>query len=151
MKRKSQNIATYLLASIVLFLSIGVNISKITCHENSIISFGNSQLACHEDIIDQCALEVTSESCCSVEEIVECCSSFKDACDKESSILQYFFYTIISEDDSIYLRRKFFGGIGPFMYSKDWINYKDKRGMAKNSGMMIALPVLTVFGNAFHP
>ena len=99
MKRKSQNIATYLLASIVFFLSIGVNISKITCHENSIISFGNSQLACHEDIIDQCALEVTSESCCSVEEIVECCSSFKDACDKESSILQYCFYTVISEDD----------------------------------------------------
>ena len=56
---------------------------------------------------------------------------------------------IISEDDNIYIRKKYFGGLGPFMYSNDWINYKDK--LIKNSGLMISLPVLTVFGNAFHP
>ena len=57
---------------------------------------------------------------------------------------------IISENKNIYFRKKLFVGLGPFMYSKDWVNYRDKRSV-QNSGLMIAFPFLTIFGNSFHP
>ena len=56
---------------------------------------------------------------------------------------------IIKENKDIYFRKKMFVGIGPIMYSKDWANYNNK--LNKNSGIMIAAPILTVFGNTFHP
>jgi len=57
----------------------------------------------------------------------------------------------ISEDYNIHHRKKFFGGLGPLMYSIDWVSYKDNRGMVENSGTILALPILTIFGNSFHP
>ena len=56
---------------------------------------------------------------------------------------------IVNENKEIYFRGKIFGGLGPVMYSKDWVNYKNELG--KNSGLMLSLPILTVFGNTFHP
>ena len=56
---------------------------------------------------------------------------------------------IIKENKNIYFRKKMFVGIGPIMYSKDWANYNNK--LNKNSGIMISAPILTVFGNTFHP
>ena len=55
----------------------------------------------------------------------------------------------INDNNKIFFRKKVFGGLGPFMYSRDWVNYKDK--LIKNSGLMMAFPILTVFGNTFHP
>ena len=56
---------------------------------------------------------------------------------------------IIKENKDIYFRKKILMGVGPIMYSKDWANYNDR--LNKNSGIMIFAPMLTVFGNAFHP
>jgi len=56
---------------------------------------------------------------------------------------------IVNENKEIYFRKKIFGGLGPVMYSRDWVNYKNELG--KNSGLMLSLPILTVFGNTFHP
>ena len=97
MKKISLKIGVYLLASFVLFLSIGFNVSKITCHEKSMIAIGDSQSACHEDVDAICVLATNSQSCCNVEEVIECCSSFKNLCDKELSNIRYDFYTLISE------------------------------------------------------
>ena len=97
MKIILQQIGVYLLASFVLFLSIGFNISKITCHESSIIALGDSQSACHEDANNSCVLETNTESCCTIEKAIECCSSFNNLCDKELSNIKYDFYTLISE------------------------------------------------------
>ena len=56
---------------------------------------------------------------------------------------------VIKENKEIRFRKKIFAGIGPIMYSKDWINYNGI--LNKNSGIMITAPMLTVFGNTFHP
>tara|TARA_B110000438_G_scaffold282477_1_gene309566 strand:+ start:530 stop:976 length:447 start_codon:yes stop_codon:yes gene_type:complete len=97
MKKILHKIGVYSLASFVLFLSIGFNISKISCHEKSIIAIGDSQSTCHEDVNNICALETNTESCCTVEKAIECCSSFKNLCDKELSNIKYDFYTLISD------------------------------------------------------
>lgn len=97
MKIILHKIGVYLLASFVLFLSIGFNISKITCHESSVIALGDSKSACHEGINNSCVLETNIESCCAIEKAIECCSSFKNLCDKELSNIKYDFYTLISE------------------------------------------------------
>ena len=54
MKKILHKIGVYSLASFVLFLSIGFNISKISCHEKSIIAIGDSQSTCHEDVNNIC-------------------------------------------------------------------------------------------------
>ena len=95
MKKILHKICVYLLASFVLFLSIGVNISKITCHESSSIALGDFQSACHEEIDDICVLETNTESCCNIERVITCCSSFKNLCDKELSNIRYDFYTLV--------------------------------------------------------
>ena len=51
---------------------------------------------------------------------------------------------IVNENNNIYFKKKNFAGLGPFLYSKDWVNYKNESN--KNSG-----PILTIFGNSFHP
>ena len=56
---------------------------------------------------------------------------------------------IIKENKEFYFRKKISAGIGPIMYSKDWANYNNK--LNKNSGIRISAPMLTVFGNTFHP
>ena len=56
---------------------------------------------------------------------------------------------LIKKNKELYFRKKIFAGIGPVMYSKDWINYNGR--LNKNSGIMIAAPMVTVFGNKFHP
>ena len=56
---------------------------------------------------------------------------------------------IIKENKEFYFRKKISAGIGPVMYSKDWANYNNK--LNKNSGIRISAPMLTVFGNTFHP
>ena len=55
----------------------------------------------------------------------------------------------VNEGGNMSFRKKVFGGLGPLMYSMDWVNNQDQ--LIENSGMMIALPILTVFGNTFHP
>jgi len=97
MKKISHKIGVYLLASFVLFLSIGFNVSKITCHDKSIIAIGDSQSSCHEEVDAICVLETNTQSCCTVEKATECCSLFKNFCDKELSNIKYDFYTLISE------------------------------------------------------
>ena len=56
---------------------------------------------------------------------------------------------VVNQNKEIYIRKKIFGGLGPVMYSKDWLNYKNI--IENNSGLMLAFPVFTVFGNTLHP
>ena len=58
---------------------------------------------------------------------------------------------ITNKGNNLYLRKKIFGGLGPLMYSKDWTTYRKKKNIVKNSGVVFTLPLLTVFGNSFHP
>ena len=56
---------------------------------------------------------------------------------------------LIKENKEIYKRKKIFGGCGPVMFSRDWFNKKNE--IIKNQGIIISAPILTIYGNKFHP
>ena len=56
---------------------------------------------------------------------------------------------VVRKNNKIYNRKKGWIGLGPVMYSKDWVFINKNPEI--NSGPMFALPVFIVFGNAFYP
>ena len=56
---------------------------------------------------------------------------------------------MVRKNNKIYNRKKRWIGLGPVMYSKDWVFINKNPEI--NSGTMVALPVFFVFGNAFYP
>ena len=75
MKRFVTNIGVYFLALTVLSLSIGFNVTKLTCNEITTITLGDNSLSCS-----------TSSSC---------------LCGKELSSLKYDFLTFLSEENDV--------------------------------------------------
>ena len=100
MKSFLSNIGIVSLAFFVFLLSIGVNVTKLTCHEATTITIGDKSLSCNEEpFADNSVDEISTESCCIVESIVECCSTSSSCmCDKELSSLKYDFITFLSKD-----------------------------------------------------
>ena len=56
---------------------------------------------------------------------------------------------IVRKNNKIYNRKKGWIGLGPVMYSKDWLNINNNPEI--NRGIMLSLPAFFVFGNAFYP
>ena len=56
---------------------------------------------------------------------------------------------IALKDDKTYHRRKSWIGLGPIMYSKDWL-YIDEVPQ-KSKGAIFALPIIFKFGYGFYP
>ena len=101
MKSFLSNIGIVILAFFVFLLSIGINVTKLTCHEATTITIGDKSLSCNEEpLADNCVDEISAESCCIVENIVSCCSSLIDLCAKELSTLKYDFNTVVSEKEN---------------------------------------------------
>ena len=99
MKRFVTNIGVYFLALTVFCLSIGFNVTKLTCNEITTITLGNNSLSCSDEKTTTCDDQTFTESCCAVENIVECCSTSSSCmCGKELSSLKYDFITFLSKD-----------------------------------------------------
>ena len=100
MKSFLSNIGFVSLAFFVFLLSIGINVTKLTCHEATTITIGDKSLSCNEEpLADNSVDEISTESCCIVENIVECCSTSSSCmCDKELSSLKYDFIAFLSKD-----------------------------------------------------
>ena len=103
MKKIAKNIATLFMASFVLFISIGLNISKIKCGENSNVYVGIGDPTC---IIakESCTVDdlMGSSSCCIKTKQTNCCCDDQiKMCKKENILIQYDFQTIITETKSI--------------------------------------------------
>jgi len=97
MKIFFKNILIYTLASFVLFISVGFNISKINCHQNISLSFGNIEDKCHSQITHVETTLAKEVSCCSILEESTCCSSFNCKCEKEFSNIHFNFETLLIE------------------------------------------------------
>lgn len=99
MKRFVTNIGVFFLALTVFCLSIGFNVTKLTCNEITTITLGNNSLSCSEEKTTACDEQTFAESCCIVENKVECCSTSSSCmCGKELSSLKYNFITFLSKD-----------------------------------------------------
>ena len=66
MKVKIQNIFSLIIAVFVLFLSMGINISKMACDKESNIYFGVQEFSCSIDGEAICQTSKQEVSCCSV-------------------------------------------------------------------------------------
>ena len=98
MKRIAKNIATLFMASFVLFISVGLNISKIKCGENSNVYVGVEDPTCMTAEAS-CTVDdlMRSSSCCIKTKQTNCCCDDQiKMCKKESVLIQYNFQTIIT-------------------------------------------------------
>jgi hypothetical protein len=102
MKRFVTNIGVYFLALTVFCLSVGFNVTKLTCNEITTITLGDNSLSCSSEKIANCEDQTFAESCCVVENLVECCSTSSSClCGKELSSLKYDFLTFLSEENDV--------------------------------------------------
>ena len=102
MKRFVSNIGVCFLALTVFCLSVGFNVTKLTCNEITTITIGDNSLSCSTEKITNCEDQTFAESCCVVENLVECCSTSSSClCGKELSSLKYDFLTFLSEENDV--------------------------------------------------
>jgi len=98
MRKFCKNICIFLLTTFVLFLSIGIHISKMGCLEDSRIFIGKEVPNCMQLEKTACIIELQKISCCNRDEIKQiCCPEKKDdSCASETTNIQFDFETIIS-------------------------------------------------------
>ena len=126
MKRFVTNIGVYFLALTVFCLSIGFNITKLTCNEITTITLGDNSLSCSTEKITNCEDQTFAESCCIVENLVECCSTSSSClCGKELSSLKYDFLTFLSEKNDVE-KTIFFDLLAFRTYTDDYCKHLNK-------------------------
>ena len=92
------NIYLVLLATFVVFLSVGVSISKMQCSKDGKIFIGAEIPNCMEKQAIACDIVLNEISCCQKEEAQEsCCPQTNDnSCAGETANIQFDFETVIS-------------------------------------------------------
>jgi hypothetical protein len=95
MKVKIQNIFSLIIAVFVLFLSMGINISKMACDKESNIYFGVQEFSCSIEEKSICKTSKQDVSCCSAVVEKTCCPDKSDNnCKTNSSLIQFNFETV---------------------------------------------------------
>jgi len=102
-----QNILVCMLAFFVLLISIGFNISKLNCHQETSLYLGNVNDQCHVEDKSFNNSSVNTVSCCILELEKSCCTSFSDMCEKELSNLKFSFQTLLLEKVDFKLNSNF--------------------------------------------
>ena len=92
------NIAVFLLTILVIFLSVGVSISKMQCSTDGKIFIGTEVPNCMQIDEMACNDDLKEFSCCiQKEDIQSCCPQTKDdSCASETTNIQLDFETLIS-------------------------------------------------------
>ena len=71
MKLFLRNISLVVLSTLVVFLSMGVSISKMKCSKDGSLYLGTEVPNCMEKQVTSCAMDVEKISCCKKKEIKE--------------------------------------------------------------------------------
>ena len=96
MKHILRNIALGLMIILVVFLSMGVNISKMRCDEAGSLYLGSEAPSCSMNNEVICTNEQEKVSCCMLEVVRSCCPEKKDnTCASETENLQFDFETLV--------------------------------------------------------
>ena len=98
MKQILSNITVFLLTFFVVFLSVGVSISKMQCSKDGKIFLGTQVPNCMqiEEIV--CSDDLKEFSCCTKEDNLQsCCPQTEDdSCASETANIQFDFETLVS-------------------------------------------------------
>ena len=96
MKNTFRNIFLFLMSTMVLFLSMGVNISKMKCAQDGALYLGTEVPSCSVENEVLCEVERKRVSCCNLEVVKSCCPETKDnSCASETENIQFDFETLI--------------------------------------------------------
>jgi hypothetical protein len=97
MKDIFRNISFFLMAAIVLCLSIGIHISKMKCAVDGQLYLGTTVPSCSLDTKVMCMDEQEEISCCMREIEKSCCPETKDeTCASETENIHFDFETLVS-------------------------------------------------------
>ena len=100
MKNTFRNTSVLLMATIVMFLSIGMNISKMKCAEDGALYFGTEVPSCSIESEVLCEKNEEKVSCCMIEVEKSCCPETEDnSCASETENIQFDFETTVSITD----------------------------------------------------
>ena len=97
MKQIFINISLVILTILVVFLSMGVNVSKMRCDEGGSLYLGSEVPSCSMESEIICAKEQEKVSCCMKEIKRSCCPEKNDnSCASETETIQFDFETLVT-------------------------------------------------------
>ena len=98
MKQILSNISVFLLTILVVFLSVGVSISKMQCSKDGKIFLGTQVPNCMQIEEMVCSDALKEFSCCAKEDDLQtCCPQTEDdSCASETANIQFDFETLVS-------------------------------------------------------
>ena len=97
MKQILRNISVFIMTILVVFLSMGVNISKMRCDKTSSLYLGSEVPSCSMDNEVICTKAQEKVSCCMLEIKKSCCPEKKDnSCTSETETIQFDFETLVT-------------------------------------------------------
>ena len=100
MKQILRNISLVIMIILVVFLSMGVNVSKMRCDEDGSLYLGSEVPSCSMDNEVICTKEQEKVSCCMLEVVRSCCPEKKDnSCASETETIQFDFETLVSDSE----------------------------------------------------
>ena len=104
MKNTFRNTSVLLTVTMVMFLSIGMNISKMKCAEDGTLYFGTEVPSCSIESEVLCEKNEEKVSCCMIEVEKSCCPETEDnSCASEIKNVQFDFETTVSITDFDFL------------------------------------------------
>ena len=94
------NISLVIMILLVVFLSMGVNISKMRCDEGGSLYLGSEVPSCSMESEIICAKEQEKVFCCMKEIKKSCCPERDDdSCESETKTIQFNFQTLVKSFD----------------------------------------------------
>ena len=100
MKKMFRNISLIMMTILVVFLSMGVNISKMQCDKSGRVFIGTETMSCSADKDIICDSNQEKIACCILEIQKSCCPEQTDNnCSSDIELVQFDFETIVESVD----------------------------------------------------
>lgn len=101
MKKISLNISLFLLTILVVFLSMGFNVSKMRCDIEGSLYLGTEVPSCSQDNEVSCVENQEKVSCCMIEIEQSCCPETNDkSCASSTQNIHFDFETLLTSFES---------------------------------------------------
>ena len=96
MKKMFRKISLVMMTILVIFLSMGVNISKMQCDKSGRVFIGTETMSCSSDKDIICSFNQEKIACCILEIQKSCCPEQTDNnCSSDIKLVQFNFETIV--------------------------------------------------------
>ena len=100
MKKIFRNISLVMMTILVVFLSMGVNISKMQCDKAGRVFIGTETMSCSADKDIICDSNQEKITCCILEIKKSCCPKQTDnSCSSETELIQFDFEKLLRSQD----------------------------------------------------